>query len=110
MIEGRPFLYQAKGGTIYHVAEKGVEDVGSWSPKQPIVAFVDGDGGIAPKDNISYSSVQLIMASSPKGTYPKWANQLGPGSCVTQLAMKLWSPKELLLTGLVLTLLLSTLD
>ncbi len=109
MIEGLPFLLQDNNGDIYHVAED-VKVIKSWSSDEPIVAFVDVDSGIIPKNEISRFSVQLIVASSPKGTYTKWAKQLGPGSRVAQLAIKLWSPKELLLTGLVLTLLLSTLD
>ena len=44
--EGRPFLYQAIGGTVvYHVAEKGVETVQSWSSEKTIVALVDGGEG-----------------------------------------------------------------
>ena len=43
MIEGRPFLFQVIDGTIYHIAEKGVEAVQSWSSKERIEAFVDGD-------------------------------------------------------------------
>jgi hypothetical protein len=109
MIEGCPFLYQDKGGAVYHVAENGIEVVESWESKKPIVAFVDGDGGKVPDDLICLYSVQIIVASSPKDTYSKWTKQLGD-SRVSQLAMKLWSPKELLLTGLVLALLLSTHD
>ena len=71
MIEGCPFLYQDKGGAVYHVAEKGVEVVESWKSKEPIVAFVDGDGGKVPDDTISRYSVQLIVASSPKDAYLK---------------------------------------
>jgi hypothetical protein len=43
IIEGRPFLYQAIGGTVYHIAKKGVEEVQSWSSKETTVAFVDDD-------------------------------------------------------------------
>jgi hypothetical protein len=68
MIEGRPFLYQDNEGAIYHVAEEGVGVVESWSSKEPIVAFVDSDGGIAPKIRSPVPSVQLIVAS-PKGTF-----------------------------------------
>jgi len=52
MIEGRPFLYQAIGGTVYHVAENGVEAVQSWSSQEIIVAFVDGDEGDYKPDEI----------------------------------------------------------
>jgi hypothetical protein len=86
MIEARPFLYQTT------------------------VAFVDGDkGDYEPNGIFLGSSVQLIVASSPKGAYPKWPKLIGPGSFVTPLVVKLWSYKELLLTGLV-SALLSTLD
>ena len=103
MIKGRPFLFQPAEGTVYHVAEKGVEMVQSWSPKGAIVAFVNGDG-FKPEHTIRRPSVQLIVASSPKRTYSDWAKRLGPGSFVAQIAVKLWSPKELFLTGLVLIL------
>jgi hypothetical protein len=107
MIKGRRFLYQTDEGAIYHVAE--VEQISSWESHETIVAFVDGDSAIPPKKTLSRSSVQIIVASSPKGTYSAWAKQLGPGSFVNQIVIKLWSQKELLLTGLVLPLLL-TLD
>jgi hypothetical protein len=107
MIEGRPFLYQAVRGTVYYVAEKGVEAVESWSTEETTVAFVDGDNG--PDEILLCRSVQLIVASSPKGAYQKWIKQTGHASFVTKLAVKLYSREELLLTGLVLAL-LSTLD
>jgi hypothetical protein len=112
MIEGRPFLFQADRETVYHVAEDGVEvtEVVSWSSDKPIVALVDGDGmDFEPSGILRHRLVQLIVASSPKGTNPTWVKQLCPGSFVTPIAVKLWSPKELLLTGLVLAF-LSTLD
>ena len=101
MIEGRPFLFQSGTGTVYHVAKKGVEEVQSWSSKETIAAFVDGDNGIAPQPMIRQRSVQLIVASL-KGTQSSWAKQLGPGSYVKEIAIKLWSRDELFLTGLVL--------
>jgi hypothetical protein len=110
MIEGRPFLYQAMQGAVYHVAESGVEAVESWPSKETIVAFVDCDNmNYDPGLILCKPSVQLIVASSPKGADQTWTKQLGPGSFMTVLAAKLWSRKELLLTGLVLAL-LSTLD
>ncbi len=110
MIEGRPFLFQATRGTVYHVAEKGVEVVQSWSSKEAIVAFVDGDmGDYEPDDILIRHSVQLIVASSPKGAYKKWTKQTGHASVVTRLAIKPWSREELSLAGFVLVL-LSTLD
>jgi hypothetical protein len=110
MIEGRPFLYQAIGGSVYHVAEKGVEAVQSWSSEETIVAFIDGDkGDYEPEDILIGRSVQLIVASSPKGASQKRTKQTGHASFATNLAVKLWSYEELLLTGLVLAL-PSTLD
>jgi hypothetical protein len=52
MIEGCPFLYQAIAGTVYHVAEKGVEAVQSWPSKETIVALVDGGEGDYKPDRI----------------------------------------------------------
>ena len=110
MIEGRPFLYQAKGGTVYHVAKEGVEVIRSWRSNEEIVAFVDGDErDFEPEEILLRTTVQLIVAVSPKGTFRKWTEQMGHGSFVTEIAVKLWSQKELLLTGLVLAS-LSTLD
>src|SRR6266567_8066446 len=110
MIEGRPFLYQAIGGSVYHVSEKGVEAVQSWSPKETIVAFVDGDKRDYEPNEILLRrrSVQLIVASSLNGTNQKWIKQAGHGSSVTKLAVNLWSYEELLLTGLVLSIVFST--
>ncbi len=111
MIEGHPFLYQAIGGTVYHVAEKGVEAIWSWSSEEATVAFIDGDKDhYEPKDFLIRRSVQLIVASPPEGTYQKWTKQTGHFSTIIPLAVKLWSYKEVLLTGLVLALLFSTLD
>ena len=107
MIEGRPFLFQAIGGTVYHVAEKGVEAVQSWSSEETIEAFVDGDKK-EPSYILRRPSVQLIVASPPSGASPEWAKQIGPGSFVTQLVVKPWSENELELTGQVLALLSTT--
>jgi len=111
MIEGRPFLYQAIQGTVYHVAEKGVNVVQSWSSDESIAAFVDGDqADCQPKDILLQSSMQIIMASSPEGVVPnqEWMKQLGCNSVITTLATRLWSPSELFLTGLVLAFLSTT--
>jgi hypothetical protein len=102
MIEGSPFLYQSVDGTVYHVAEEGIQAVELWSSQEEIVAFVDGDKSYDPKEILVDHSVQLIVASSPKGAHAKWIKQIGPGSSVTALVVKLWSDKELFLTGLAL--------
>ncbi|KAF8505817.1 hypothetical protein F5888DRAFT_1604032, partial [Russula emetica] len=100
---GLPFLYQTVEGTVYHVAEKGVDEVQSWSSEEPIVAFVDvGEADCKPNRILLRRLVQLIVASSPKGAYQKWTKQLGHASAVTKLVVKLWSHEELLLTGIFL--------
>ena len=110
MIEGRPFLFQSMENIVYHVAEKGVEVVQSWSSKERIVAFVDADhkNSHEPKRMLNRFTVQLVVASSPKVSSEKWIKQAGHGSCFNQLAINLWSQKELLITGLVLVLLSNT--
>ena len=111
MIEGRPFLYQALDGTVYHVNENGVQAIEFWSSHEDIVAFVDADS-----DENSYRpnlmlllnvKVQIILATSPRGASQKWIKQAGH---VKIIATKLWSPRELFLTGFVPGLFLSTLD
>jgi hypothetical protein len=110
MIEGRPFLFQSIEDIVYHVAEKGVEVVQSWSSKERIVAFVDADhkNSHEPKRMLNRFTVQLVVASSPKVSSEKWIKQAGHGSRFNQLAIYLWSQKELLITGLVLVLLFNT--
>ena len=106
MIDGHQFLYQPVNGTVYHVSEEGVDVVKSWSTKETIVAFVDGDEeDYKPDEFLRRRSVQLIIASSPKGSNMKWIKQLGPYSSFTRLVVNLWSQEELLITGLVLGLL-----
>ena len=104
MVDGHPFLYQAMDGVIYHVADD-VTAMSSWSSTEPIVAFVDGDGGdYGPKWSLRQSHVQIILASSPKGTTHSWLRQASPNTRVTLLAADLWSPHELYMTGYVLLL------
>ncbi len=116
LIEGCPFLYQTKGGTVYHVAQNGVEAVRDWpleNPKTHIMAFVDGDkGDCEPKEFLFYPSVQIIVATSPRGVNQKWVWQAESDyeTIFAKLATDLWSPQELFLTGLVLAFLLSSLD
>ena len=86
-----------------------------WSSKGPIVAFIDGDNADYKPNNIVLDdpSVQIIVASSPNGASPdqKWIKQLsGNRRRIIRLAAKLWSRRELFVTGLVLNFLLSTLD
>ena len=107
MIEGRPFLFQPDEKTVYHVAKDGVEVVRLRPSDETIVAFVDGDPkDFVPQKFLLHHSVQLIVASSPKISSQKWIKQAG--DTVTELAINLWSEKELLLTGSVLALLFNT--
>jgi hypothetical protein len=112
LIAGRPFLYQTKDRTVYHVSQNGVEvNLSSWSPQAHIVAFVESDeGNCEPKDFLRNPFVQIIVASSPKGAHQRWTKQTCKYTMLTRLATSPWSPSELFLTGLVLAFLLSTLD
>jgi hypothetical protein len=108
MIDGRQFLYQDIDRNVYHVSEGGVESIEQWTSTERIVAFVDGDeGSYAPKRFLYRPYVQIIMAASPQGANAKWIKQVPVITSVTKLAIKLWSPRELFLTGLVLVLLVS---
>ena len=107
MIEGRPFLYQTKNRIVYRVDENGVEAIQSLSLTKDTVAFVDDDQDNGPNYMLMSDTVQIILVSSLRGASAKWINQL---ACIYTLATKLWSLRELFLTGFVLGLLLSTLD
>ncbi len=109
MAKGRPFLYQAKDGTVFYVNENGVQAIRTWYPDKHIVAFVDGDKeGNDPQHMLTGNkNVQIILGSSPQGTGGMWVKQAGS---VNVLATELWSPRELFIAGSVLGLLLSTLD
>jgi hypothetical protein len=88
LLEGRPFLYQAMAGTVYHVTEKGVEVVKSWPSQKSITAFIDGDkGDYEPKSFLFDDFVQLVVASSPKGAYKKWTKQTGYRSSIFKLVV-----------------------
>jgi hypothetical protein len=109
MIEGHPFLYQGQDGTVYHVNEKGVQVIKSWPSNENIVAFVDADNNNYGPDKILIKDgVQIILASSPRGTSARWIERANYN--VKLLATKLWSRDELFITGFVLGLLLLMLD
>ena len=110
MIDGCQFLFQDIDGIVYHVDEKGVEETRQWPASERIVAFVDGDEwNYAPKRFLYHPSVQIIIAASARGANGKWLKQVPVGMIsVTHLAIKLWSPRELFLTGLALVLLALT--
>jgi len=108
MIEGCPFLYQASNGYVYFVNENGLHAIRSWSSDEEIVAFVDvGRTNYNPNDILYEPTVQIILASSPKGANQRWTKRAGG---VTKLITELWSPRELFVAGFVLGLLLSMLD
>ena len=99
MIKGRSFLYQDLGRTVYHIDEKGVRVIQSWSSEN-IVAFIDGDEkDYKPRNELLLGlKVQVILASFPKGTNGKWITQVGG---VMTIVTELWSLQELLLAGFV---------
>ena len=106
MIQGRPFLYQASNGAVYSVNENGVQAIRSWEShdSEGIVAFVDGNNdNYDPNHMLRISTVQIILASSPRGANRRWIKRAG---VVLKLVTELWSPRELFLTGFVLGLLL----
>jgi hypothetical protein len=93
---------------VCRVSEQGVEVVRWWSQNErPIEAFIDADEVVRPKSFLFRPAVQLIVASSPRGPVPDWTKQADLGGPITQLVVKLWSYKELFLTGLVMGLLSS---
>jgi hypothetical protein len=101
MIEGVPFLYQARDGTVYHVNEKAVQVIQLWPHNEPIVAFVDADKkGYEPHHMLLVNgNVRIILASSPKVKGLGWIKQSGS---VDVIATELWSPRELFNCGYVL--------
>jgi len=107
MIEGQPFLYQARNGIVYHVNEKGVQVIGSWPSSEDIVAFVDGDkDGHEPADMLLQDNVRIILASPPKVATARWVQQRPDIKIITT---ELWSCREVFVAGFVLRLLLSML-
>ena len=100
MIEGRPFLYQAKNGTVYHVNEKGVQAIKSWPSNESIVAFVDADSNnYEPDYMFLQDGVQIILAAPPSCASARWIKQANYD--VNIIATKLWSRDELFITGFV---------
>ena len=76
MMEGHPFLYQAKNRTVYRVNEEGVQAIRSRSSDEKIVAFVDGDTeGYGPDDMLNIKTVQIVMAAPPRDANRDWINQ-----------------------------------
>lgn len=114
MIEDTPFLFQSKQGTVYYVGEDGIKVVKLWSSSERIPAFADGDeSNYSPNDMLRRSSVQLIVASSPRGANQRWIKLIQarrPWLTRHKLITKLWSKGELLLAGLVFLALRSTPD
>ena len=109
LIAGRPFLYQTKEGSVYHVTQNAVVAIESWSSQTHIVAFVDGDeGDYKPPKFLFGPFVQIIVASPPKGADRPWVKQASPSTTIiTKFATSLWSPCEVFLTGSVSAFLLN---
>jgi len=100
IIEGRPFLFQSVENIVCHVSEKGVEVIQQWpSGGEAIEALIDADEVVKPQDPVLRESVKLVVASSLKGTKPRWTKRSGLPRSIKQVAVKLWSYKELFLTG-----------
>ena len=107
MIEGRSFLYEDIGKSVYHINENGVQAIRDWSLDE-IVAFVDGDRhNYEPNPMLFNPKVRMILASSPQGANRKWKDQKRR---MKAIVIKPWSRDELLFAGFVLGLLLSTLN
>ena len=104
MIQGCPFLYQAPDGVVYSVNEGGVQAIQCWESEEGIVAFVDGNkGNYDPDYMLRIATVQIILASPPRGAYRDWMKRAG---VIKKLAFELWSPGELFIAGFVLWLIL----
>ena len=106
MIERRPFIYQTLDGDVYEVSDTCVSIDQHWSPTAPITAFLDADSDsfkLQPFLNRPY--VQLILASSPKGTSSSYLRQLAQDGIMMRFVAALWSPNEFFLTGFVSSLL-----
>jgi hypothetical protein len=74
-----------------------------WSPTALITAFLDADSDTFKlKPILNHPYIQLIAASSPKGSSLPYMRQLAQNSTMLRFAAALWSPSELFLTGFVL--------
>jgi len=104
LIAGHAFLFQSYDGVVYHVSET-VSEIKKWSSNQHIIALVDADEGLfPPRPFLRRESVQIITAMSPGLANLRWLKQLDAEGFLAKLAVCLWSPSELFLTGLVLSL------
>ena len=109
MIEGRPFLYQDRERTVYHINEDGVRAIESPPSDKNIVAFVDGDKRAAePHTMLWQNNVRVILAAFPQGTQTPWVKE--KQGRIKIIATTLWSDLELFIAGFVLGLVLSMLD
>ena len=104
MISGCPFLHQTLAGNVYHISDVITQITPSSSLETTnIVAFVDADTkSYEPQSILNKPHIQIILASSPKGTKQSWLKQY-QGS-VLKYAMALWSPIEFFITGFVVSL------
>jgi hypothetical protein len=88
MIAGRPFLYQSKEGTVYHVAQNGVEAIrSSWSAIHMWSSSLStATRGIAnPNTSSSFPQCRLLW-HHPRKARIKW---MGNYTIVTKLATNL---------------------
>jgi len=76
-----------------------------WSSEGRIVAFIDGDNAKTKPNEwaLHDRSVQIIVASSPKGatSAKEWIKDLLSQRGLITLTTNLWSRRELFVTGLV---------
>ena len=110
MIQRRPFIYQTLDGDVYEVSDTCVSIDKHWSPTAPITAFLDADSdSFTLRPFLNHPYVQLILASSPKGTSSSYLRQLAQDGIMMRFVAALWSPNEFFLTGFVPSLLVSRL-
>lgn len=101
MIAGTPCLFQTFDGPVYHVSEF-ITEVRHWSG-EPIIAIcnANGDTSQPPQFILQNEKIQMIAASSPDAECARWLGKMSTWS-VKKFFTKLWSPQELVLTGLFL--------
>ena len=105
MIDGKPFLYQSLGGTVYHVSDIVTTITSLPSGSEEIVAYVDADEKkFEPQMFLRHERVKIIAASSPSGTHQPWLTQMGNTGFPLTFATALWTDRELFVAGFVISL------
>jgi hypothetical protein len=102
MIAGRQFIYQTSAGTVYLVSDEVKEINARWSPDSHIVAYIDADLAFEFKPFMNHEKIQLVIACPPNGALNRFRKQLVGTGGIRNLMLKLWTPQEFYLTGLVL--------